>query len=199
VLARGGRIREALGAPERAGIGAVLAHRRAAFRKVGVVVVEALAPAEAWIEHEAGDEGAGAPAVRTKDLGQRVRGIGQRLAVAQHAVPLRLLAGEERRVAGGRRRRGRERALEERAFLREAVEGRRRERSTVGAERVGAQRVHGDEHDVRREVAGARRQEQERAGCHREREPSGSSLACGPPRARCARSVHQSNTTVLLP
>jgi hypothetical protein len=139
---------EALGAPEGAGIGLGLAERRARLGELGVVVIEAARPAEARIEHEARDEAGGRIAVAAEDLGERRHARRERLAVAQQAVALRLVAGEERRVArrgGGRRR---VRALEHDALAREPVEGRRRERTAVGAERVGAERVDGDEHDV---------------------------------------------------
>ena len=138
--------------PDRAGIAPVLLHRRAGLREAGVVDVEALSPAEARIQDEARHEGGGRVARRPHRLRQG-RGVrGQVDTVARHAVPERLEPREERRVA---RRRLRGRCiglLEEHALAGEALEGGRRDRSAVGRERVGAQRVDRDEQQARPHV-----------------------------------------------
>ena len=127
-----------------------------------VVDVEARRQAEALREREPADERAGGEARRLEPRGQR-RGavLDAEPAVVAHAVLVRQPAGEDRRVRRQRHDRVRVREGKPRAARSQPVEVRRLRAPAVRRQRVGAQRVDGDEQDV---LIGVRL-EQESAAC----------------------------------
>ena len=119
-------------------------------RELVVVGGEAAREAEAPVEHEGADEGRGAVAVRGQRLGERRCGVREGDAVLEQPERARQEPGEQRRVRrqGGRHRRVRGR--EAHAVARDLLHARRRRtRVAVGRGVVGAQRVEGDDDDVR--------------------------------------------------
>ncbi len=134
-------------------VGAALRQREvdgaAGFADPVVVDVEAGVQTEALIEREPADERAGREAERLQPRRQRV---GLRLdpiaVVVADAVLVGIGAGQD---AGVRRQRDdgvRVREGEARAARGERVEVRRAGAAAVGRQRIGAQRVDGDEEDV---------------------------------------------------
>ena len=113
-----------------------------------VVAVEPGVEAELPVEHERADDGRGRVASRLQQRRDgRPRGVEPVGGVLADAVMLRQQPAQDRRVRRKRQRDGSPRAREAHALGRQAVE-RRRE---PAPEPIGAQRVDGDEQDVRRD------------------------------------------------
>ena len=101
------------------------------------------------MQRERADEGGGRVAGLLQQRGGGARARAQPVAaVVADAMLKRIDAGQDRRVRRQRRDGVRVRELEAHAIGREPIEGRRRRRPTVAAERVRAQRVDCDEQDV---------------------------------------------------
>ena len=135
------------------GVGAALGEREvhgaAGLADAVVVDVEAGVEAEALIERETADEGAGGKAEALQPRGQR-RGPGPDpvAVVVAHAVLVGIRAGQEARMRRQRDDRVRVGEGEPRAARGERFEARRAGAAAVDGNRIRSERVDGDEEHV---------------------------------------------------
>ena len=116
-----------------------------------VVEIEAAAESEAAIEHPRADYRQGRVAAGAQQFGQgRDRRRERPLAVVAQPVLDRIEPGEERRVRRQGQRDRRQGVGEAQPARRQRIEPWRRRRSAIAARQVGAQRVDGDEQNIRR-------------------------------------------------